>query len=54
MKFEITGVFKKAGTETDCVVTVWYRSWLENVNEKVKLKAECSGEKINTKGDEEW
>lgn len=54
LKFEISGTFKKGGSDFECVVTIWHRSWLENANEKVKLKADCGSEKIHPKGDDEW
>jgi hypothetical protein len=34
-------------------VSAWSRPWIEDANEKLKIKAECGEEKVATKGDEE-
>lgn len=52
MRFDLTAMFKKGGKTTECVVCIWYRAWLEDINEKVKIKAECGDEKITTKDDD--
>lgn len=52
LKYEIVGTFKRGGKNVDCMLTVWNRSWLEDVNEKVKLKADCGGEAISAKNDD--
>lgn len=51
MKYEINGSFKRGSKTSECVLILWHRSWLEDINEKVKLKATCDGEAINTKDD---
>lgn len=51
LKYEVTGTFKMGKNTTDCVVTLWTRSWLEDMNERVKLKADCGGETVNTQND---
>lgn len=52
IKYEITGSFKKSGKATDCMISIWYRSWLDDANEKTKIKADCGTETTNTKGDD--
>lgn len=55
IKYEFTGTFKVGEkTSEQCVVSCWYRAWLEDANEKVKIKADCNGEAISAKGDSEW
>lgn len=54
VKYEILGTFKMGDKTMDCTVTCWYRAWLLDVNEQVKLKADCAGEAITVKGDAEW
>lgn len=52
MKYTINGTFKRGDKTFDCVISLWHRSWLEDVNEKVKLKAVCEGETIHAKNDD--
>lgn len=53
-RYDITGSFKMGDKISDCVVSMWYRSWLNDANEKVKIKAECGEESVSVKGDSEW
>lgn len=52
IKYEITGSFKESSKPTECVVVIWHRAWLEDVNDKTKIRAECAGHALNTKGDD--
>lgn len=52
LKYTITGVFKKGGTNTDCTCSLWYRSWLDDPKEKLKLKIDCGGEVVYPKGND--
>lgn len=53
IKYEATGSFKHGGKTTECVITIWHRSWLDDANEKTKLKAECEGHlSLTPKGDD--
>lgn len=51
--YEYVGKFKLGGKEVECHVSAWSRPWIEDANEKLKIKAECGEEKVATKGDEE-
>jgi len=53
MKYEITGVFRRGNETNDCMVTLWCRSWLDDENERVKLRASCGKETILAKNDTE-
>jgi hypothetical protein len=53
-RYEILGTFKMGDKTSECNVVCWNRPWLQDVNEKVKIKADCDGEAISSKGDSEW
>lgn len=52
LKYTITGVFKKAGANTECTCSLWHRAWLDDPKEKTKLKIDCGGEVVYPKGDD--
>lgn len=51
-KYDITGTFKVGTEETECVVIIWHRAWLDDVTEKTKLKATCGSEVIHAANDD--
>ena len=51
--YEIEGTFKVGGKDTECIVHLWSQPWIDEPNEKVKLKAQCGEEEIKAKGDDE-
>lgn len=52
MKYEITGKFKLSSKQSECIVVIWHREWIENIHEKTKLKAECDGQVLKEKSDD--
>lgn len=52
LKYTVVGVFKKGGSNTECVVSLWHRAWLDDPKEKLKLKIDCGGEVVYPKGDD--
>lgn len=50
ISYTISGLFKVDNDEKECVVTIWTRPWIKT-NEKLKIKAECSGKLYLEKDD---
>lgn len=46
MKYEIIGMFKVAGSNRKCTVTIWSRAWVDDPAEKTKIKADCENVKV--------
>jgi Cystatin domain len=56
MSYTITGTFKAGNKEVEqCTVTIWHRPWLTDIDEKVKIKAECVSQTYKAKNElMEW
>lgn len=53
--YEYVGSFKVGAKAADCHITAWSRPWLDDENEKLKIKAECAADTINAKNDDgDW
>lgn len=53
--YEITGTFTLGGHETECLVSIWSRPWLDDPMDQIRLKATCGSEILVAKSlDEPW
>jgi hypothetical protein len=53
--YEYKGTFKVDKKETECTISAWSRPWLDDANEKLKIKAACGSVNLHAKDDDgDW
>lgn len=51
MAYQVTALFKIGKLDSVCVISIWTRPWLNDPNERVKIKVECGETVYRAKGE---